>query len=556
MKFSAELSALKKALKTANAKKAEKVTFEAKNDLLTVTTKGEHFLSVDIKCIVHEAGALALSNGEAGRILASKEKGYYSITCAQGKTEGLYAMGENIVGTFKALTPDSFDYEKPGVPSFSVQCKPFSDALSAVAKGAEKSRAGKYALDSVLLELDEDRRGLDIVSSDGARLFWKKINVELSNGGRAVLPEKAIKPLLAMVQGEKWADQVNVYFTQDRFFAYGRTFVFSCALDPAANFPDWKRGYNATFNGDFQEVVFEKQELQKVSSMKPFTKKSAPGILFDATREGWEVWNTENRRGLEICPKEAPKKRVNFKLNLHFLEDFLSSAAPGLINMKFYDEKSGFLFVDETGLKCWICPMHIHETREEKIEAAETATKAPKIDAPENAGPNTPPTAEAPEKQAEKRETVKEETAEQEQEKRVKIAPTGSSAPLATVTPAEPAERPSVRASEPAPVESAPLATVPEPENRSAAADQNGHAAAEPVKTAAEPEQVETAAADAEKPFEIGTYTTKKGKIKTSIKFFQPPTPAQIDALKTAFYWEYNGTWNGSPRKLPEIFKH
>ena len=130
------------------------------------------------------------------------------------------------------------------------------------------------------------------------------------------------------------------------------------------------------------------------------------------------------------------------------------------------------------------------------------------------------------EKPKEKAPTEKaEQTQEEEQEKRVKIAPTGSAAPRATVPEPEPMEAPTTEA-EPEP---APTPTEPEP---------------------MEPEP------NAEKPFEIGTYTTKKGKIKTSIRFFQPPTPAQIDALKSAWYWEYNGTWNGSPRKLPEIFKH
>lgn len=164
---------------------------------------------------------------------------------------------------------------------------------------------------------------------------------------------------------------------------------------------------------------------------------------------------------------------------------------------------------------------------------------APKIDATENTAPNTPKEEKTEQAQAGKQETAKEETTEKPeqettQEKRVKIAPTGSSAPLVT---------------------------VPEPENRSAAADQNGPTAAEPepVKAptptaAAEPSRADEPSG-AEKPFEIGTYTTKKGKVKTAVKFNVTPRPEWVEALKKAFYWEYNGTWNGSPRKLPEIFK-
>lgn len=108
-----------------------------------------------------------------------------------------------------------------------------------------------------------------------------------------------------------------------------------------------------------------------------------------------------------------------------------------------------------------------------------------------------------------------------------------------------PTERPSVRASEPTPVESAPLPSDPAP------------APAEPMESPQPSRAEEPSAAEPKKAgWEVGTYTTKKGKIKTAIRFFQPPTPAQIEALKKAFYWEYAGTWNGSPRKLPEIFKH
>lgn len=158
---------------------------------------------------------------------------------------------------------------------------------------------------------------------------------------------------------------------------------------------------------------------------------------------------------------------------------------------------------------------------------------APTLDASKQGADDTTPANEATEKQAEETEQAKEETAEkteekpeekpeqEKEEKRVKIAPTGSSAPLASVPEPEPMEAPTQAAAEPEP---APTPTEPEPNTG--------------------------------KGWEIGIYTTKKGKIKTSIRFFQPPTPAQIDALKTAFYWEYNGTWNGSPRKLPEIFKH
>lgn len=177
---------------------------------------------------------------------------------------------------------------------------------------------------------------------------------------------------------------------------------------------------------------------------------------------------------------------------------------------------------------------------EQEKAPSKTAKKTPISDASTATAPNTPTVEKAEQTQAEEQETAKEETTEKPEEKRVKIAPTGSSAPLATVP-------------------------EPEPENRSAAADQNGHAAAEPVKiptptAAAEPEPMEEKPeperSGAEKPFEIGTYTTKKGKAKTAIKFNITPLPEWIEALKRAFYWEYNGTWNGSPRKLPEIFKH
>lgn len=174
----------------------------------------------------------------------------------------------------------------------------------------------------------------------------------------------------------------------------------------------------------------------------------------------------------------------------------------------------------------------------------ESAKKAPTNDASTATATNTRKDETAEQTQADATETAKEETAEQEQKKLVKIATVESSAPLATVTPSELAERPSVRASEPAPVESAPQPSDP----------------AEPMEAPqpqpSEPSRADEPSSRAEKPFEIGTYTTKKGKVKTAIKFNTPPTPSQIEALKTAFYWEYNGTWNGSPRKLPEIFKH
>ena len=169
-----------------------------------------------------------------------------------------------------------------------------------------------------------------------------------------------------------------------------------------------------------------------------------------------------------------------------------------------------------------------------KETESESAKKAPKIDASKQAATNTTPTGKAPEKQAEEQETAKEETTEKPEQEKAEKLETEKRVKIATVE------------------SSAPLASVPEPENRSAAADQNGPAAAaEPEPMEEKPER-----SGAEKPFEIGTYTTKKGKIKTSIRFFQPPTPAQIEALKKAYFWEYAGTWNGSPRKLPEIFKH
>lgn len=78
-------------------------------------------------------------------------------------------------------------------------------------------------------------------------------------------------------------------------------------------------------------------------------------------------------------------------------------------------------------------------------------------------------------------------------------------------------------------------------------------APAEPME---DPQPQPSEPSRAEKPFEIGIYTTKKGKIKTAIKFNITPRPEWIEALKKAYFWEYAGTWNGSPRKLPELFKN
>ena len=214
-----------------------------------------------------------------------------------------------------------------------------------------------------------------------------------------------------------------------------------------------------------------------------------------------------------------------------------------------------------------------------------SAADAPENDETTQEAKDTTPTEKAPEKQADATETAKEEQATEQKEEKPEQAPAKITADdiekavkevfkpedmeAAKKTIREAAEKLKKEAeaakNEPWEAKLAKLVTEarnpePEPENRSAAADQNATTAAEPVKTAAEPEPMEEKPeperSGAEKPFEIGTYTTKKGKIKTSIRFFQPPTPAQIDALKSAWYWEYNGTWNGSPRKLPEIFKH
>ena len=222
---------------------------------------------------------------------------------------------------------------------------------------------------------------------------------------------------------------------------------------------------------------------------------------------------------------------------------------------------------------------------------------APKIDATKNTAPNTPKEEKAEQTQADATETAKEEQATEQKEEKPEQAPAKITADdiekavkevfkpedmeAAKKTIREAAEKLKKEAeaakNEPWEAKLAKLVTEarnpePEPENRSAAADQNGPTAAEPVKTAAEPEPVKVPAAvrplraiieeepeqepEQEKPFEIGTYTTKKGKVKTAIKFHVTPRPEWVEALKTAFYWEYNGTWNGSPRKLPEIFKH
>jgi len=146
----------------------------------------------------------------------------------------------------------------------------------------------------------------------------------------------------------------------------------------------------------------------------------------------------------------------------------------------------------------------------------ETPKKAPTLDASTPASADTTPAEKAPEKQA---EGPLQGELEKQGEKQEEKAP----------------EKPE----QPEPVKSTEKEL--EPEKKPSRAEQTS-AADEPSR--------------AEKPFEIGTYTTKKGKVKTAVKFNVTPRPEWIEALKTAFYWEYNGTWNGSPRKLPEIFKH
>lgn len=156
-----------------------------------------------------------------------------------------------------------------------------------------------------------------------------------------------------------------------------------------------------------------------------------------------------------------------------------------------------------------------HDFQEIKLDfivneaGTEAAKKAPKNDASTQAADDTTPTEKAPEK-PEQPEPVK--STEKEPE------------PLPQSEPQ----------SEPEP-ETAPTAAAPAP--------------VRPLRAIIEDE-------DGEKPFEIGTYTTKKGKVKTAIRFNVTPPAEWVEALKKAYFWEYEGRWCGSPRKLPEIFKH
>ena len=147
-----------------------------------------------------------------------------------------------------------------------------------------------------------------------------------------------------------------------------------------------------------------------------------------------------------------------------------------------------------------------------KKTAKKAPKKAPTLDASTPAADDTTPAEKAPEKQEEKQG---ENQAEKSPEK---------------LTPA------AVEKPEPEPEPEQELEPAPAP--------------VRPMRAIIEDEEAP------EKPFEVGTYTTKKGKIKTAIRFIAPPTSAQIEALKKAYYWEYNGRWCGSPRKLPELFKH
>ena len=313
---------------------------------------------------------------------------------------------------------------------------------------------------------------------------------------------------------------INLYFLLDMIKICGKEEI-------KLEYIDYKNGYLFTCE-DFQYLVMP---MNKETATQATKRLNAKIKECRERIEGYLLRIEAQEKALaEATQKNLLKEQKNAKEQIRKAKDGIKSD---------YDD------IEKAEKEISRLAEAVKKEEAEKEEDAKKA-EALKKEWGESAT-NTAPTEKAPKTQAEEQETAKEETTEKpEQEKRVKFAAVESSAPLATVTtaePAEPAERPSVRASEPAPVEST---------------HQHIDAApAEPMEAPQPSRAEEPSAAEPKKAgWEVGTYTTKKGKIKTAIRFFQPPTHAQIEALKSAWYWEYNGTWNGSPRKLPEIFKH
>lgn len=429
----------------------------------------------------------------------------------------------------------------------------------------------------------------------------QRIETAVNIQDRALIDKNKALKLSRIFDGYKG----NIEFNADSQFAYfsGRGITVICS-QLSGKFPDWKSGMGQIKN--FNRFEIAASEFCKIEPLKNGITPAEPGIVFHKIERLGAIAAAApaEPENVVLIGADAPDF-PNMKLNYNYAADFIKNLSSDWFIVEYKTGKDGVLFtagnwkyllmpmntiyIPEEHTRCveylkkevktaraeetraknkhfkkgdletsniYVTATKRRERAEKELEATEKMFEASRekwgkffenieniawnkngigttqekplesleTSAAADAVTNTTPAAKAPETQADATETAKEETTEKpEQEKRVKIAALESSAPLAT---------------------------VPEPENRSAAADQNGHAAAEP-------EPVETAPADAEKRgWKIGTYTTKKGKIKTSIRFFQPPTSAQIEALKKAFYWEYNGTWNGSPRKLPEIFKH